>query len=246
MVEAGSSGSASAGGSMPSGGGTGASASEVKSTKTPEQHANSLKAKLGSSLNVRNDGTELVQTHVADLDVVPPGLTRAVAAKGVVVHIGDAPMTELNGNLDLKGQSPRGWPPGKTWDDVPGGFNPAYNSVAAGKGDHGCASLALHEYGHAIGYHFGIDYSPEWQSIHASVHDALPPYLQQGGPGGFAGRQELWAESFAVHQKHGGNVAEKVFGKPVRDFVDRFMDSHLSVDDIQIVLPSGKKKKGRL
>lgn len=230
-------------GSIPAGGDAGVSGSGSKTPKTPEEHFASVKAKLGSSLNVRDEGTEIVRQHISDLDAVSSGVSKAVADKGVTVHLGNSPMTELNGNTDMKGQSPRGWPPGVTWDEVPGAFNPAHNAVSAGKGAHGSASVVLHEYGHAIGHNFGIDSSPEWQSIHASVHNNLSPYLQQGGPGGFAGRQELWAESFAVHQKHGADVAEKAFGKPVRDFIDRFVESHLSVDDIEIDVPQKPKKR---
>ena len=231
------------GASIPAGVDAPAVGSPTSPQKTPEQHLESVTRKLKDSLVIRDFDAASVRQHVADLDSIPSGLASAAAAKGVTVHLGDSPMTELNGNADMKGITPRGWPPDVTWDTVPGSFNTFHNAVSAGKGRHGSVSLALHEYGHAVGHNFGIDSSSEWAAIHASSHDSLDPYLQQGGPGGFAGRQEFWAESFATHQKYGAEAAEKAYGRPAREFIDRFVQSYLSVDDVKIELPKKSKKK---
>ncbi len=63
------------------------------------------------------------------------------------------------------------------------------------------ARLALHESGHAVDDgSFGVVFSrdQEFKDIHAEVFGKLPPYLQQDGPGGLAGCEELFAEGFAA------------------------------------------------
>jgi hypothetical protein len=60
----------------------------------------------------------------------------------------------------------------------------------------------LHETGHAVGDLLGFDNSPALIEHHKRLHAKLDPYLQQGGAGAFAGRQELFAEGLAATLMH--------------------------------------------
>jgi hypothetical protein len=114
--------------------------------------------------------------------------------------------------------APRGWTK-SSWAGVPGGFDGNTNIVYAGKGDHGSTSLVLHEYGHAFGKAFELDSSPVVIAAHKRLYDKLPSYLQQGGPGGFAGRQEFLAESFGNFFMKSKDDFIRKYDKELYDFL---------------------------
>lgn len=104
----------------------------------------------------------------------------------------------------LKGVRPRGWSPGKTWDIVPGVYDPNVNTVViatSGKHSHGSYNLALHETGHAYDAVLGRPSgSAAFKSAYRLAYSSLGGYFKQPGA---AGRQETYAESFANY--YGGN-----------------------------------------
>jgi hypothetical protein len=110
----------------------------------------------------------------------------------------------------LRGQTPRGWPPGSTWDQVPGIFNPGTNEVVIaiighpdrphipqlGEGK-GSVDLVVHETAHGLDMGGGSPFlSAGTAFITARNQDlrSLTAYELQPGS---AGEQETFAESAA-------------------------------------------------
>lgn len=116
---------------------------------------------------------------------------------------------------ELKGVRPRGWPPGATWDQVPGLYNPANGQVvvatiesrgqrvvpAQGQG-HGSFDITLHELGHGLDAKESLGGRDAGDDDFRRAYDADLPnlraqnetYLLQEGS---AGREEAFAETFA-------------------------------------------------
>jgi uncharacterized Zn-binding protein involved in type VI secretion len=131
--------------------------------------------------------------------------TRVVACRGSVTDY----------RTDLRGVAPRGWPPGSTWDTVPGAFTPDRNEVvigtrghgtpagphvpATGEG-HGSSNLIVHESTHAYDHDTGGSASADFNTASTADAAALPAYERQPGS---AGQQEAYAESHARHVQGG-------------------------------------------
>ncbi len=178
---------------------------------------------LGKTLRIDGYDDSVVQQHVRDLALVPESLLAQARKAGIKdIHFGPVGMPYLDSNEYARGVQPRGWPPGMTWDDVPGGYNPRARSVVAGRGDHGCTSLALHEYGHALGHLLNYDNDVRLIALHKQIFNRLDPYLRQDGPGGYAGRHELVAEGFATVVKD-RVLATKTYGPEFVHFVEDVM-----------------------
>jgi hypothetical protein len=118
---------------------------------------------------------------------------------------------------DFAHERPRGWSEGDTYYDVSGTFSPQIFAIAIGhtKNREGAEhSAAEHEFGHALDMALGegqgqsrygpnydarASHTPEWEALHdrvlANHGPGLSPYFQQEGD---AGRQEFFAEAFAV------------------------------------------------
>lgn len=172
---------------------------------TPEQAALvRLRAALGPALDVRDTDEPRVQEHIRNLDRIPQPVLAALADQGVRVYIGAAGVPSLDGNRDLSGVQPRGWQRG-TWDDAAGSYAASRRTVSAGvgRGWSVSGSVALHEVGHALADVRGLNYSPDLAMHHARLFDRLSPYLQQGGPAGPAGCEELVAEGLALYWSRG-------------------------------------------
>lgn len=144
---------------------------------------------------------------VTELVKIPRGGLEKLVAKKTRVTVCRDSVTEVL--TSLKGVQPRGWPPGMTWDSVPGLYDPATNQVIIATrggqvpptGDgHGSANLVIHEVGHAIDAAGGGSSSPEFVAAYDKDKASLPAYEQQAGA---AGREEAYAESMARH--HGGS-----------------------------------------
>ncbi len=144
---------------------------------------------------------ELEKMPLAQLQQMERNGTKVVAARGSVT----------DARTELRGVQPRGWPPGKTWDQVPGAFMPDTNEVVVATqagpngtrqvpptgSSHGSANLVLHEAGHALDYRGGKPSdSAEFQRAYEADRAAMPTYLQQPGA---AGREEAWAETLALY-----------------------------------------------
>jgi SPP1 gp7 family putative phage head morphogenesis protein len=140
----------------------------------------------------------IARAHLSDYERIPEALRDAVADKGVRTYISnDRTLPDMDDMMHLRGVRPRGWPEGSTWDIVPGGYDHGNKAVIAGSGNHGSSSLLLHEFGHSLGDVFQYTDDVRLIELHKAQHWMLDPYLQQGGPGGEAGRSEFLAEAFA-------------------------------------------------
>jgi len=157
-----------------------------------------LIGRFGERLHVKDESHPAVQQHLRDLTRVPPSLSKAVQDARVEIHVGTGGVSDQNHLSYLQGVQPRGWEEGATWDNVAGAYVTSGKKVVACTGRGSSASIALHEYGHAVGDVLGWDGSDELIEHHKRLHEKLTSYLQQDGPGGLAGRQELFAEGTAA------------------------------------------------
>jgi RHS repeat-associated protein len=148
---------------------------------------------------------------LAALAKLPPELLSALEGAGVKwVAVKDS-VAEYP---TFSGGSPRGWPAGSTWSQVPGVYDPSTNSVViatSGAHGHGSSDLVLHETGHAFDYVMGHPSQGEdfsWAYAQSSWATADPSgpdryYTSAGNPAGYL--EEAFAESFARY--FGGNLA---------------------------------------
>jgi hypothetical protein len=88
------------------------------------------------------------------LSVIHPNILKALSNNGVKMKLFTGRLTDQPAFAHLKGERPKGWSEGKTWDDVPGagGSYIAAAKIGAskfGKG-HGSINLELHEIAHSI------------------------------------------------------------------------------------------------
>lgn len=151
---------------------------------------------------------------VAELEKWPDGTIEALKMQGTTVIVCRGSITDYR--TDLKGVKPRGWPPGSTWDKVPGANGSDRNEVViavighaqndphvprTGEG-HGSVNLVVHESGHAVDLNQGgANTTIPSRSTHSRFQAArnkdlntLDAYESQPDP---AGSQETWAESAA-------------------------------------------------
>ena len=149
---------------------------------------------LGPRLTVNNSSSPAVQEHLQHLALLPDHMLTKLRAAGAQFFVGEGGVPQLDSMDHLEGVQPRGWPPGKTWDNVDGAYVDGKVIIGNAGTAHGTKSIALHETGHMIGEKFGYDDAPELIAFHQQLYPHLPPYLQQDGPGGKAGRQEFFAE----------------------------------------------------
>jgi hypothetical protein len=164
-----------------------------------------LSAIYGDRLRIVGSGPG-VEQHLRDLERLPDSIHNKLLGhfaghpKGGI-DIVDGPVTDVMS--ELRGVTPRGWPPGKTWDDVPGLYDPSTHRVivSGGGGGHGCVSLVLHETGHAFDSALGdASSSVEFRQLRDGMDTTNPYYAQPGE----AGREEVFAEGFAAwaHNRH--------------------------------------------
>ncbi len=145
---------------------------------------------------------ELAKLPKSVLEQMKKNGTKVVACRGSVTDY----------RTDLKGTQPRGWPPGSTWDNVPGANMRDKNEVViavighgtpagphvpkTGEGQ-GSANMVAHEATHSIDRG---DPSPSSSADFTKARDAdmgkLSDYEKQAGEGG---PRETYAESAARH-----------------------------------------------
>jgi hypothetical protein len=158
----------------------------------------------GTAEDAKLVAQSLAKLPKSSLEQMQKNGTKVIACRGSVTDY----------RTDLKGVQPRGWPPGATWDKVPGANTPDKNEVViavighgtpagphvpkTGEG-HGCANLVVHEASHSIDLNGGGP-SPSQSDDFTKARDAdmnkLSDYEKQAGE---AGRQETYAESAARH-----------------------------------------------
>jgi hypothetical protein len=121
---------------------------------------------------------------------------------------------------ELKGQKPRGWPPGSSWEDVDGAYDvDGKRAIVAERQNAGnkpqnrnVEGLTRHEVGHAadaVGKFsdsrvFQDAYNKDTPGIPAPAQNTLEYFLQSGD----AGREETWAEGFAVEN---GGASQNIY-----------------------------------
>jgi hypothetical protein len=150
-----------------------------------------------------------IDVVVAELEKWPADTIQALAAQDTKVVVCRGSITDYR--TDLKGVKPRGWPPGSSWDTVPGVCTADRNEVViavrghaegnphvpkTGEG-HGSFNLVVHESGHAVDLCTG-DVSRSKQAAFQAARNkdlaTLSAYESQADP---AGTEETWAESAA-------------------------------------------------
>jgi hypothetical protein len=162
------------------------------------------------------DDGELVAQELAGF---PPHVLQEMQDGGVKVVVCRGSVTDYL--EELRGVRPRGWPPGSTWDNVPGLYQSGSKEVViatvghgtdagahvpkSGEG-HGSHNLVLHESGHALDATRDPPRSKDADFLAARTADAgtLDAYESQPGD---AGQEETYAESAARY--YGGDAADK-------------------------------------
>lgn len=159
------------------------------------------------------DGSALAQTYARSLTSAPEKFHRIVAA-----HTREDPLGGIwLGGISLfnfghpaipavkRGNMPRGWPPGSSWDDVGGVYSNEYRAVLVRNSGRpsGSLNLALHEFGHAVDYALGNpSQAPAFTELHRSVLPLIqkltdPESVSIYAQAGRRGKLELFAEGFA-------------------------------------------------
>lgn len=135
---------------------------------------------------------------VAPLGGFEPKLIQQLTERGVKIYMGPGASTDLDEMQAYWDERARGW--GNTYLDKVGGFYSPPNRavIVSSNGQGGSAAVAAHEVGHAIGHVLGMDDSDRLHEWHEKLYPDLAKYMKQGGKGGRAGKQELWAEGVAV------------------------------------------------
>jgi hypothetical protein len=124
-----------------------------------------------------------VESVLGELEKLPPRIHRIIAAVGGHMDIlNGRGITDHPTYQVMKGQTPRGWPAGRTWDDVPGVAptrpgEPTAIVVNRLRERHGALNLVIHEHIHSFDYAHEVALlggrrlsdRPEWRRIHAAA-----------------------------------------------------------------------------
>ena len=169
---------------------------------------NALRKLYGEQLKIsKKMGSESVaHQHLGDLLSIPENYHVRVRegmkqSRNGGVFIVNGPMTEASPQMaKLKGVTPRGWPPGRTWDEVPGGYSKLHRQLLLGNGTthaHGSSNLANHEFGHALNDVLSQEEKSAFHLIWNKLTGiTLDPYfMKRGNPDGY--ESEGFAETFA-------------------------------------------------
>lgn len=153
----------------------------------------------------------------AELAKLPEHVLQRLKDNKVRVKVARGSVTDYQ--THLKGVQPRGWPPGKTWDSVPGLYDPSKKEVViavtghgtkagphvpkTGEG-HGSQNLVIHETMHAVdATGDGGDLSANDKAFKAARNSDLSTLSAYERQGGDAGPEETYAESAARY--YGGD-----------------------------------------
>lgn len=137
-----------------------------------------------------------------------------------------APRRLTDAMPELKGQKPRGWPPGSTWDAVDGAYSPGKKQIIVSEEvevkpgiwvkSNRTDNVLRHETGHAV--NAALDniaddtdylaaYDPEAKAVPKSEQKELAYFLQSGG----VGADETVAEGIAARE--GGSTGGATFDR---------------------------------
>ena len=173
--------------------------------------------------------SRVVREHLEHLGLLPDKLLQRLKSEGMRVCLGNKDVLGLCDDEWLKAQSPRGWEGAhEGFVGVPGIYHIGRKTVYAGRGRSGSSSTVLHEYGHGVGELLGLKNANSTREAHQRMHKKLVEYLQQGGPGGEVGCEELLAESIA-----------DFFIKPKGQFIEKYdedwhslISRHVAQEDV--------------
>lgn len=171
---------------------------------TPLELANEL---VGPAASGDAADAALVAVRLA---VLPQAVLARLKQNGTRVRACRNSITDFL--VSLRGEHPRGWPEGATWDTVPGIFNPSSNEVVIAVTGHGTRAgphipfmgegegsndLVVHETVHGLDMGGGSPFlsaSPAFVAARNADKGQLTQYELQPAP---AGEQETFAESAA-------------------------------------------------
>lgn len=181
-------------------------------------------AAMGDKLLVDDDGSGAANRRkLAELSLLPDHAAGLIGRHVRVVRVGQGSVADFPEFADAARASgrPRGYEEGMTLSDAFGCYDTENRAVLIGDdGSSASVSAILHEMGHALD-----DADGQWhlcyemEELHREIHDRLPPYLQQGGPGGAAGCSELFAELFA-EVLYDRERAARLYGRGAVDFME--------------------------
>jgi hypothetical protein len=184
-------------------GGNGGPGADGRDDRRAADEARQQEAREIAARIVRPGGTGTADDAAivaAELATLPVEVLRYMEANGVRVVAARQSVTDYL--TELKGVQPRGWPPGSTWDSVPGLARGTEVVIAVRNGrvpptgdGHGAYSLLFHEGFHGIDHAGGeLSHSQAFRDARQADFAALSAYEQQAGD---AGLQETFAETAA-------------------------------------------------
>jgi len=157
-----------------------------------------LRNLFGSKFSLFDEMSADVKDSLADLAKIPRAILEAVAKAGRSLVVGDRSVSDFGLNTPSLQGTPRGWAPGKSWKDVGGVY--VDGTVVVGDPQlTGSASVATHEFAHALDEVLGITTNP----LLAGQLQQLQRHLGAGPNGnyftqpGLAGLSETFAEALA-------------------------------------------------
>ncbi len=180
----------------------GAKILESKQNKLEDQETfDQIMKKFGDSITITEAEDHRVKKSLKELNMLPENLVSFLKEEGLKVRVGIGNVNHLSDNAFSKNHdSPRGYPKlFGGWNHVGGVFDPTSSTVFVGGTISGSKSTALHEYGHGVGELLRVNFSQQLAMAHQRFFDRLESYYKQEGQGGYAGKQELLAESFAEY-----------------------------------------------
>ena len=118
---------------------------------TTESVTAAIHPEAAKKMTVLDDDTPVVKRHMESFGKMPAEHQIAIAEVVSGIYVADKPVTEQDKLGYLRGLTPRGWPPGSTWDSV-AGIGPGVRGgvMVFGEGRHGTMNLAWHESAHAL------------------------------------------------------------------------------------------------
>lgn len=168
---------------------------QIKSQENFDQ----IMKKFGDSIIITESSDHMVKKHLEELNLLPENLVHTMKKEGLKVRVGRGNVDRLSGDtFSKRGNSPSGHVL-TGWGHVGGVFDPVSSTAYIGNTLSGSRSTALHEYGHGVGHLLQVDNSQELSQAHRRFFNRLESYYKQEGAGGYTGKSELLAESFAEY-----------------------------------------------
>lgn len=174
---------------------------------------------------------DVIAAHQSALNAIAkdPDIATVLTKANISFVLTDGSVTSVPTHYKYRGITPRGWPPGMTWDDVAGVFDTTRMEVIAGNpqlSGRSLGSVLAHETGHALTEAMeSLTEEPwlerlmePWQQMLGSTEDMtrIPQYFRQTTQSRdtkhTAGLEETFAESYAIWAHHGPEKVANKFG----------------------------------